>query len=561
MAKKAHRGQAIRPTNTVVIKKYTSIGEPDAESDNDLDQVFLYKEEYDVLIDTNSSKSIIIGRTGSGKSALLRLIDERCENVAKINPETISVKYINNSNIINYFREIGVNVIFFYKILWKHIFIVEILKLYFEGEEKKQTILERIKNRLDYRDRAVQKTRERAFKYLSEWSNEFWEKQEFRVKELEKQVTSKLLSEFGVDSFEKLKLKIASEGSKSEKLIIEVKHKTESFINELQAGELFDLIELLKDLFQSNQKRMYILIDDLDKEWAPTQIVYDLIATMVDVVKEFRGTFRSVKIIASLRDNLHQLVFAGREHKGGQREKYASLYLNLEWSRKDLKEIIDLRLKHFVNTNLSINSVFEKFGKNREDGFDYVLDRTFMRPRDVISFVNHILEHAYNRTSFSYSVIKAAEQDYSVERVTAIEDEWRDNYGTISELIAFLKGMHSNFRLINLDLNKFYDAYFSNNFKGEVKELFEKVRTEKIPEKTFVRDIIFILFKIGVVGLKKSPSEPILFFYDRAVNIVSAQEIKPDFKIYIHKAFYYALGVVVKELEPDRISGSIDMSS
>ena len=93
MAKKPHRGQSVRPSNTVVIKKYTSIGEPDAESDNDLDQVFLYKEEYDVLIDTNTSKSIIIGRTGSGKSASLRLIEERCENVAKINPETISVKY------------------------------------------------------------------------------------------------------------------------------------------------------------------------------------------------------------------------------------------------------------------------------------------------------------------------------------------------------------------------------------------------------------------------------------------------------------------------------------
>ena len=88
-----------------------------------------------------------------------------------------------------------------------------------------------------------------------------------------------------------------------------------------------------------------------------------------------------------------------------------------------MKEIIYLRLKHFIGRNTSINSIFERFGKNKEDGFDYVLDRTFMRPRDVISFVNHILEHAHNRTSFSYSVIKAAEQDYSVERVTAIEDE------------------------------------------------------------------------------------------------------------------------------------------
>ena len=124
----------------------------------------------------------------------------------------------------------------------------------------------------------------------------------------------------------------------------------------------------------------------------------------------------------------------------------------------------------------------------------------------------------------------------------------------ISELISFLKGMHNSFPLVNLDMNRFYDAYFSNNFKGEVKDLFEKVRLEKIQERVFLRDIIFVLFQIGIVGIKKSSSEPMVFFYDRAINITSAQEIKPDFRIYIHKAFYYALGIVVKELEPDKFS-------
>jgi hypothetical protein len=551
MGKKPHRGQGGRPNNTVVIKKYTSVGEPDAESDNQLEKVFMEREELDVLTDVNSSKSVIIGRTGSGKSALIRRMEEECENVFHINPESISVKYISNSTIINYFRDIGVNIIFFYKIMWKHIFIVEILKLYFEGAEKKQGVLDKLKNRLDFRDKSKNRARERAFSYLSDWSNEFWEKQEYRIKELEKQITGKLVSELGFESFDKLKAKIGGESSSSEKFMLEVKHKTEAVINEVQASELFDLIELLKELFDGNQKKLYLLIDDLDKEWAPTQIVYDLIATMVDVIKEFRGTFKSVKIVASLRDNLHQLVFSGREHRGGQREKFSSLYLHLEWTRKELKELIDIRLKYFINSNISISSIFEKFGKNRDDGFEYVLDRTFLRPRDVISFVNHILEHAHNRTSFSYSVIKAAEQDYSLERLTAIEDEWKENYGNISELIMSLRGMHHSFRLATLDINRFYDAYFSKNFKGEVKELFEKVRSDLMPDRIFMRDIIFILFKMGVVGVKRSSTEPVLYFYDKSVSLLNPQELKSDYRIYIHKAFYSVLGIVVKELEPD----------
>ncbi|QMU29761.1 hypothetical protein [Adhaeribacter radiodurans] len=147
--------------------KHHTIGSPDAESDFNLEKVFVENGEVEVLTDVLNPKCIIIGRTGAGKSALIKHLEENLTKVHRIHPEAMSIKYLTNSTILNYFRDAGINLHFFYKVLWKHVFIVEILKLFFsEDEQKRRNYLQQLRDQLVNRWGKINPAKDKAVKYL-----------------------------------------------------------------------------------------------------------------------------------------------------------------------------------------------------------------------------------------------------------------------------------------------------------------------------------------------------------------------------------------------------------
>jgi len=537
--------------------KHDLIGAPDAETDKVLTNVFIDTGAYEVLIDIDNPKCIINGRTGSGKSALIKKIVSEQTNVVRISPESLALKYLVNSTILEYFRSIGIRLNFFYKVLWKHIFIVELLKLYLgETNDKKQSLFQSLWSKINTGGK-TDVAKQAALEYFDKWSDEFWLKTEHRVKTLESDLEKQFLFEMGLDS------SFFKAGGKSsdivkEKSIAEVKHKAEQIISDIQAQDLITLIEILKNnVFNNNQRKFYLVIDDLDKEWASPQIVYDLIGAMIEIVKEFQEKFEGVKIILALRDNLHQIIFYGKEHRGGQREKFAPLFLNLTWDEYALREVIDSRLKLLSNEQLNINSVFDKSSKSKVSGLEYILERTYYRPRDIISFFNKIIENANNKTHLTNNLIKNAEPSYSIERLHGLEDEWNENYGDISKLCKFLFGVHNGFNIYNIKEDSFADLLFSNDYadalKGEALihlEEWKKSDLKPSDFRKFLSEILFILFKIGVIGVKRKPELKTEFFYNSETSI-NPSDFLNDGKIYVHKALFSVFKVNSKEMEAD----------
>lgn len=219
-----------------------------------------------------------------------------------------------------------------------------------------------------------------------------------------------------------------------------------------------------------------------------------------------------------------------------------------------MKELLNKRFFLVTDNNLDIKSAFEKTYKKGIDGFTYMLDRTFYRPRDVISFVNHAIENATNKHNFSLDILKKAEIDYSRDRLHAIEDEWGENYGEIGKILQFLIGKHNGFNVRNIREEDFYSVYTVDNpdkvFKGELYEWLNKWIHDKMKFTEFLRNILFLLYQFGVIGIKKDSEYPIQFFYEKNLSL-SIEDIQPNSKIYIHKAFYSILKINVKEVGPD----------
>ncbi|MDB5200844.1 MAG: putative ATPase involved in repair [Ferruginibacter sp.] len=555
MIKKKKKGKTSldRQKPVIKIKADIVVGSPDAETDNILNDVFIDNGSFDALINMNNPKCIIVGRTGTGKSALIKRVSESEEHVKVIDPERMSLSFLSNSTILTYLRAEGVNLNFFYKLLWKHVFIVEIIKLYLSENEAKRTgffqrLWESVSN--GAKSDLVKK---KAIDYARTWSDEFWLTTEYRIKSIESDLEAKIAAELGIE-FHAVKSGTKISVAAAEKTVVDVKTKAENIISQLQANDLTTLIDLLsEEIFNNTQRKFFIVIDDLDKEWVSRQLVYDLIASMVEVIKEFQHKFKGVKVIISLRENLQMKVFSGTINRGGQREKFAPLFLDLMWTMQELKKMIDLRIQSTSNKELKLDTLFDKKNQTKTT-LEYILERTFQRPRDVISFFNKIFENVIQKGPVPLLIVKQAELKYSIERLNAVEDEWSENYGEITRITNFLNGIHDGFNLRNIKDDSFAELLVEQDFithlKGELFEACSKwknAKSDNLNFRTFLSEILEILYRLGIIGIKRNTNTPIEYYYSE-LGPCSKSDFLGDVKIYVHKAFHSVLRVNRKEI-------------
>lgn len=118
-----------------------SIGSPSAESDGAyLEHCFIDTGILERLRDVGDERGIVLGRTGSGKSALLSRLTSLEAHCCTVNPHHIVVGHISDSSVLGFFVGAGLNLEPFYRFLWHHIVVVEFIKMRFNLEREDQTI-------------------------------------------------------------------------------------------------------------------------------------------------------------------------------------------------------------------------------------------------------------------------------------------------------------------------------------------------------------------------------------------------------------------------------------
>ncbi len=191
---------ALRPdiddSDHFVFRKHDDIGTAAAEDDSQyLEQCFIDTGDLAQLADCRNPRRIIVGRTGSGKSALVSQLTKKCRNVIYLSPQSLSLNFIANSSIINFFETAGVNLSAFYGLLWRHILVVELLKKKYNivNEESHRHYQTAIRSLLYKKD----KTKELAVEYLEQWGEKFWLTTEDRIHQLTEKIETNLSSWMG----------------------------------------------------------------------------------------------------------------------------------------------------------------------------------------------------------------------------------------------------------------------------------------------------------------------------------------------------------------------------
>lgn len=540
------------PKKEFTFKKHMKVGEADAESDSRfLESCFIDTGDLEVLLDSSEPKSIVLGRTGVGKSALVEYIEKTCERVIRIEPEELALRHVSNSSIIKFFEEQGVDLDIFYNLLWQHTFAVELIKNKYDINtlENKISFMESMKERLSGNTKKLE-----ALKYIEDWGEKFWVDTETRIKEFTKKLESNLQGSLsgGTTIFE-----LIAKGSRSitQEERAEVVHHGRQIVNEVQIQKLSKIINLLaEDIFTDSQQKTYLVIDRLDEKWVDDELRYRLIRSLIETIKKFRN-IEPVKIIITLRKDLLDRVLHKTRDYGFQREKYKTLFLELTWSKNQLASLIDKRintaLKHkYTNSEVSFNDVFpEKIDK--VDTIDYILDRTLLRPRDAIMFINECFSQSQGKSQIVNSTIKLAEKIYSHERVESLCYEWYVEHPLLSYYFKFLEKRPHSFKVNTItkdEISSFITSLLEKSM--EISDELTKVSHEYFNADvvtdellgTFRRTLFFTLYKVGVVGIKIDGVTTVKWSNDKTQDLVDSQILATSI-IYTHKILWRALAI------------------
>lgn len=93
-------------------RRNDNIGAAMAEADDKfLSQCFVDTGDLSALANVEDPRRIVVGRTGAGKTALLSQLRQVQDNVVELSPQSVSLTYVSNSEVIQFFEAAGVNLV------------------------------------------------------------------------------------------------------------------------------------------------------------------------------------------------------------------------------------------------------------------------------------------------------------------------------------------------------------------------------------------------------------------------------------------------------------------
>ncbi len=521
------------------------LGGQQAEADPLLEDAFDETNQYKAVSSRDDHRCFIIGRTGSGKSALLRRLEyEYPDHVIRISPEDLSLTYVADLQSVRWLSEHDVHLDPFFIALWKHVLLVEIIKHRYQVDSSaaKQNFLALLADKIK-RDRSQLEAR----KYLEDFQGKFWCEADERVRQIADRFESQIN---GASSFDSKLLKAsagggitATQASKSE-----IVNRYQRIVNETQLPRLNQMIKVLdEDILESRQNFTFIVIDDLDQDWVDDSVANALIRCLFRAVSDLQRV-QNLKVIVALRTNIFEALDFGRR-TGGQEEKFRALSMRLRWSTADLEAMLDERVRAASASRdlhmATIRHLLPSTNKTRGDPLDFILRRTLMRPRDAIAYLNECLEGTAGNPRITWERIRAAESPYSRDRRLALRDEWKPTYPGIDDVLSTFEG--KPYKLSQDQMTGALDdiatlaadhAFVGTSWLGRLTSEIWNPKLTVWTER--YKDIIGLLFDIGFIGCVRTGGHAV-FSYDDPDYLDRPSKMARTTYFVVHPAFRDAL--------------------
>ncbi|WP_429884369.1 P-loop ATPase, Sll1717 family [Geoalkalibacter halelectricus] len=424
-------------------------GDDSAERDVDLLSYFIDTESYDRL--ARKSKTIVIGRKGSGKSALRKKLENDFSKDSDTHVINISPKYSSIRNILN---EKSLSEGFGEEIFFQHSWLRQMMldSLCLVGHRTKG-------------------------KYASE-SLEF-------ARQISRDLnrTSKDLVENISEILSRIKAKAGNLGELGLHLEKELRN----------VADVDSLEHHLKEIANSGAK-LVIMVDDLDLGWDNSEISNNLLLGLLSASSYMKSVSQNIHVFIFLREDVYSILMEKTQHS----DKYRNVE-RIRWTKDGLISLLNERIRHNYRKNgeKCADHPFEHVfpvtvGTHNTD--NWLVERTLSRPRELIQIARFYTEDVEGEEPQD-DALKACEAAYSSWKLDDLCTEYSNQYPGLSDIFTYWK-------------TKFF-RYKYHLSRADVEEMIFQIFDEVAVNAEWFNELIAkldfqgflaILYEIGFLG-------------------------------------------------------------
>lgn len=397
------------------------IGVVEAEGEANNSKIILsevFEDYLDVISQINNEKFIVLGRKGSGKSAIGEYLYSLAESDANLFANFIRTSEINIERIIQVGEEKGERIT--QEVLYKWIILTQLLKLFLQNQ-KISTIkemvhikkfIERNRGFVDIRNNEIKEIiREKGFSIDLEYFKRFYTakcNKKISIKE-EKADFYKL-----IPYLEEIVIKILLEDKDNSYILI---------FDDLDIGYNFKVESSKEALIDLLRVTKYYNNEIFGRNGIKSKI---LILLRNDIAKHLRFNADTAKLFASYAVELNwfEEVYRLNEDKL-KLKQFINKRIMLNFEKNNMEYIKGKPWESFVD-----ESEFEAWRSNSKSSFKYVIDHTFFRPRDLILFFKDLNKYKFP-IPLSKESINILIGNYANEMFLEIQNELSAMYSAL----------------------------------------------------------------------------------------------------------------------------------
>ncbi|WP_433436305.1 P-loop ATPase, Sll1717 family [Nonomuraea sp. CA-141351] len=350
----------------------------------------------------------------------------------------------------------------------------------------------------------------------------------------------KVLREFIRDNFGEIRPSLA----KSSKMIgqisalkvgafgtaLEAQWRNENTARELVPGLVDTISQHLKGPL--HESAWLFMLDQLDESWDGTADKKQLLVGLVKAVKRINDDFgwrgdpiQGARAVAFLRTDIYEAL------SFDDKDKLRDTVKEISWSFEELSKMLESRLR------LPASSIFESKatthkGRIAKGSLSHLVNRTFMRPRDLLQFFQAIRSDHPSEERITKRMVEKTEPRYSRDKVDDLRQEYRRGAPWIDAALDALK-------------------QGSNKFESRAaveERLATRIDSDSLKEwRISVDDLIDWLTEISVLGAApRQVRRQKIRFRCEGDNV----SIEGDSTVWVHPALF--LGLSLTEPRPRR---------
>ncbi len=470
------------------------LGDVRAENDHEmLDKAFYEWQGYKSLIEADD-RFVIVGRRGTGKSALTYRLMKDCEArkdfVIVVKPD--EEEFIGLRSVASKFGNTVPRIRAAIKIGWRYALIMEIasnLNRYYKTSQ----LIDSSKLKIP----------------LKEWESR------------------------GTTIIRRLRLTLNNliiPNESPEDCIAELAHRIN--IDEVQ--------KVLSEIIQTLNKRTVILIDRLDEGYEPDDIGIGIIDGIIYGTDDTRTHFANTKAALFLRDNIFRAI--QRADQDFSRNIEGNV-LRLHWDIQELFYLVCRRIRK--GFSLEVESDPKLWNRVTEqqlhgiEGFRRCLQMTLYRPRDIVSLLNNAFSNASKqaRTVLINEDLVASSKYISEVRFDDLSKEYSSVFPGIEILTKSFSGSKSKLTIL------------------EAREIISKVtKRQDLDPQTLQHflllgspdEVLKALYSVGFIGLLDKTSGNFVFCHDGRKPGNTFTDVD---SILIHPCYWTALNIAHEPLD------------